>query len=314
LFQDFATNIRFLVALPLLILAERVIDPRLRHATRHFVTSNLVTTNLLPAYKDIILRTRALRDSPFATAALIFLAVAPSLGKKPSPINASLIEGIGLAGAWFTFVSMPLFRLLMLRWAWVLLVWTIFLRRVTRLPLYCVASHPDGAAGLGFLAHTQVFFGVVSFAASAVAAGGLANMIVHQGRSVASLKFLAIGFWVLVVILIAAPLMALSSKLLAVKSSGLFQHGMLGSAYSQGFEEKWLRGKLPDNESLLGSPDIQSLTDLSNAFANIRNMKIFLLDKRIFLWLATPPAIPLLIVAVAITPSDEIVRSVLSLF
>ena len=45
--HDFAAGIRFLIALPLLVIAEAVIDPRLNHAVRHFVKSGLVTAEQL---------------------------------------------------------------------------------------------------------------------------------------------------------------------------------------------------------------------------------------------------------------------------
>ena len=313
LLHDFATHLRFLVALPLLIIAERVIDPRLRHAARHFVESNLVTENLLPAYENIIFKIRELRDSPVATAVIILLAIAPSLGEKSAWITMSSVDRISLAGMWFAIVSMPLFRLLLLRWLWLMVVWAIFLRRVTRLPIYCVASHPDGAGGLGFLAHTQAFFGIISFASAVVVTGGLTNMLVHHGKSLSSLKFIAVGYWVLSVVLIAAPLLVVSPRLLAVKWNGLFQYGSLGSAYCQSFDEKWIQGNAPQTESFLGSADIQSLADLSTSFAKVREMKLFVLDKKTFWGLALPPAIPMVCLVLATTPLDKIARSIFGL-
>src|SRR4051812_40484436 len=47
---DFASAIRFLVGVPLLVIAEIVIDPRLNRAVKHFVASNLVPPSVLPPF------------------------------------------------------------------------------------------------------------------------------------------------------------------------------------------------------------------------------------------------------------------------
>ena len=41
------------------------------------------------------------------------------------------------------------------------------------------------------------------------------------------------------------------------------------------FDQKWLRGGAPADESLIGSGDIQSLADLANSFAVVREMRRF---------------------------------------
>ena len=49
--HDYIVNVRLLVTLPILIAAEIVIDPKLRHAAKHFVNSGLVLPAEIPAYE-----------------------------------------------------------------------------------------------------------------------------------------------------------------------------------------------------------------------------------------------------------------------
>src|SRR5262249_40172988 len=122
LLGDYSVNIRFLLALPLFIMAEATIDPHIREAVRHFVSSGLVTEGLIPAYENIIKRTIRLRDHWAAKVILVLLAYAPSFWSAgeivpignmstwhydPSPGSSQ----ISLAGLWFAFVSIPLYRL-----------------------------------------------------------------------------------------------------------------------------------------------------------------------------------------------------------
>jgi hypothetical protein len=41
-----------------------------------------------------------------------------------------------------------------------------------------------------------------------------------------------------------------------------------------GFEEKWIRGGVPDVGELLGTGDIQSLADLGNSYSIVGEMRI----------------------------------------
>src|SRR5277367_4441693 len=55
-FRDFAVNVRFLVALPILILAEPWIDRQWRILVLHFLRSGLVKEPALPAFEAAIRR------------------------------------------------------------------------------------------------------------------------------------------------------------------------------------------------------------------------------------------------------------------
>lgn len=317
---DFAVNIRFLVALPLLIVAEAVIDPRIRHAVQYFISSGLVTPEQLPAYASVVSGTKRLCDSKLAAAVLVVCALAPVFRLTDGAVIGGAVKSwqacpsgadTSMAGFWFQFISLPLYRLLLFRWAWLLIVWTIFLKRVANLPLSCVPTHPDGAAGLGFLAETQLFFAPVTLASSATVASGMANLIVYHNASLASLKHLIIGFCLFSVALACIPLLAVSARLFQVKLKGLLTYGALGSSYVQRFAVKWVNGRDPPDDSLLGSSDIQSLADLNNSFAVVRDMRIVLINKQILVGLALPALAPMLILLLVVTPVDKVIGGIL---
>ena len=69
---------------------------------------------------------------------------------------------LSYAGWWFVLISAPLFRLLLLRWLWRIVLWAIFISRVTHLHLRLVPTHPDLAAGLGFLTEAQKAFSSIA--------------------------------------------------------------------------------------------------------------------------------------------------------
>lgn len=320
---DYSTNIRFLVTLPLLILAERWVDPHVREAVLHFLDSRLVLPEQIPAYEDLLYRTIRLRDFWIPTVLIILIAYVPSFWESgelllretsswhylPNSPNPS----IGWAGLWFSFVSIPLYRLLLFRWAWLFIVWAVFLWKVTSLPLNCIPSHPDRAGGLGFLCHTALFFGIVTFSTQATLAGAMANMIAYEGRTISDLQFLIAGACILSIALTAAPLLMVSRKLFEVKQRGLFEYGTLGVTYADGFHRKWIHGEHSNDEALLGSADIQSLADLAGSYEIVENMKTGLIDHEVLLKLAVPALLPMLFLIATATPAEEILRALIHL-
>jgi hypothetical protein len=59
------------------------------------------------------------------------------------------------AGWWLVGFCVPLFQFLVLRWFWRLFLWFQFLARVRRLDVQLFPTHPDQAAGLGFVGESQ---------------------------------------------------------------------------------------------------------------------------------------------------------------
>jgi len=78
------------------------------------------------------------------------------------------------------------------------------------------------------------------------------------------------------------------------------------------FDEKWLRSKVND-EQLLGTGDLQSLADLGNSFAVVREMRSvpFAKDDVVRLLIATvAPIVPLLL---TIMPLDQLLAQVIKI-
>jgi hypothetical protein len=61
------------------------------------------------------------------------------------------ITDITSGGWWFVTVSSPVLHFIIYRWFFRYSIWTLLLWRIMRLQLQLFSTHPDGAAGLGFL-------------------------------------------------------------------------------------------------------------------------------------------------------------------
>jgi hypothetical protein len=85
--------------------------------------------------------------------------------------------GMTLSGWWYWYFCLPLFRFLLFRWLWRLGIWWDFLRRVAKLDLHLVPTHPDRAGGLGYLEVVHTNFFPLVFAFSAVLSASFAEGI-----------------------------------------------------------------------------------------------------------------------------------------
>jgi hypothetical protein len=221
--------------------------------------------------------------------------------------------GLSHAGWWFGLVSAPLFRFLLFRWLWRMLVWAWLLRQISRLNLVLMSTHPDKAAGLGFLSEGQLGFSSIAFAGSVVIAAQVCNAIAYEGATLDGLKYVILGYCAFIVILLLSPLLLMIPKLYHVRKQGLLEYGVLAADYTRMFESKWLHGRHPSGEALLGSPDIQSLADLNNSYGVVREMAIMPIDRRTLIGLVLATLLPMVPVLLLATPADELIKTVLRL-
>lgn len=321
---DFNTHARFLIAVPLYILAEAFIDPVLQEGARHFASTGIVPESERPRFDAAIRRVAMLHQSVLAEIFLLALAyVLISVGvwreQDPGrPISfwhTPSVEGPMTAAAWwYALVSIPIHHFLLFRWVWRLIVWGAFLRRVNRLDLRLTPTHPDGVGGLGFLSSCQLRFAIVIFAAACSIAGAAANRLLYRDIPISELQIPVAAFAIVAVPLFISPLLLFSRRLFQARRSGIFHYGALAADYTQQFDKKWVEHKRdPHQEPILGTQDIQSLADLQSSVQVVHQMKYVPVDKALvgaFVAAAILPMLPLVFIAF---PADEVIARILNL-
>jgi hypothetical protein len=271
LLSDFSMYGRLWLALPLLLLAEVVIDPAVRSTAQEFVEAGVIQQDQYPEFERVLASVQRLRDSWLPETALLALAFVPvfvfqhewAVGAVSSWHSGT--HALTRAGWWFAVVSAPMMRFIMYRWTFRYFIWALLLLRLSRLRLHLIPTHPDRTAGLGFLSLTQARFGILFCALGFAFAGRVLNSIVHEGAPLASFKILMAGFVALSLIAGLFPLLLIGPKLARVRRKGLRDYGRLGNQYTEAFDRKWVHTTEPGEEPLLGSADIQSLADLGTA-------------------------------------------------
>jgi len=211
------------------------------------------------------------------------------------------------AGYWYQFVSIPIFQFIALRWYFRLLIWGRLLWQVSRLDLNLVPSHPDSCCGLGFLG--GVVFAIAPFlmAHSVLLAGYLANRILYEATRLPDHSAEIVGVAVLLYLVALGPICVFAPRLTQRRLQGLYTYGPLASEYVIGFEKKWIEGRRPSGEPLVGTSDIQSLADLANSFAIVRHIRPFPFGGEAMVAVAAIIALPILPLALTMFSLQELV-------
>ena len=320
---DIETHIRFLIALPVLIAAELIVHRQIRPLVQQFTERRMITAEQLPKFHAAVKTATRVRNSAVLELALLVLvytaghwswrnAVALEQATWYATPDATILN-LTYAGYWLAFVSVPLFQFILLRWYLRLLTWFWLLWRTSRLELRLTPTHPDRAGGLGFLGDSVQAYSPILFAQGGLLAGVIASRIFYDGQALVSFKAEVALFVIVFVVFFLAPLTVFSGQLLLAKRKGLREYGQLASRYVQGFDEKWIHGGAPDTEGLLGSGDIQSLADLGNSVAVIREMRPVPFGMNAVIILVVATVAPLLPLTLTIFSAEEVLLRVIQI-
>ena len=321
--QDIEGQVRFLVALPVLIAAELIVHSRIRPVVRAFLARRIVLQQDMPGFLAAIDSATRLRNSvPVEIGLLVFVfTIGQWLWRSQIALDTStwyaIPQGNHLqltaAGYWYAFVSIPIFQFIMLRWYLRFFIWFRFLWQVSRLNLRLIATHPDRAGGLGFLGKSAYAFSPILFAQGALLAGVIASRVLYKGEALFSFKMQAAGFIGFFLVFVLGPLIMFTPKLAGAKRKGLAEYGLLANRYVDGFEQKWVVGNAAEGDELLGTGDIQSLADLGNSYAAVREMRAVPFGLDDMTRLAAATAAPLLPLGLTVFSPEELVMQILKI-
>jgi hypothetical protein len=320
--RDIESHVRFLVALPVLIFAELVVHDRIRPVMKRFVERGVVTQEDVPKFYAAINAALRARNSLWLELAMVVFVYTAGhwlwqhAGALAATTWYAAPDSTGMhltpAGYWYSFVSIPIFQFILIRWYVRLAIWFQLLWRVSRLKLHLLPTHPDRAGGLGFLGRSSYAFSPIVFAQGVLLAGLIASRIFFKGETLMSFKMTIVALVGFFTLMILGPLTMFTPQLSSVKRNGLNEYGTLSTAYVAEFDEKWVRGRTK-GEELLGSADIQSLADLGNSYAVVREMQLVPFGLSDVTRLAAAAAFPVLPLLLTIMPLEELVTRLLKM-
>jgi hypothetical protein len=290
--KDLSIHVRLLISLPLVFVAERLLDRNGRRAIARLFAEDFVPPGLEERARAIVGSAERWRDSPLIETVLLLVAIASGvaslLGILPA---AGIVHGIvdsraSVAHIWYALVCLPIVQFVFWR---SLFHWGLWVR---------VLGGFSRRGGIGFLKQPSISYGaVLLLAIGSTLCAGWGTKILLYGSGINDFKPLFLGFVLITTIIAFAPLLLFVPQLFAARGEGRRLYGGLVTDYARALQERWIGGRA--RKDLLGSPDFQSLADLGTSYSeNVQNMQLLLFGLRDVLSLfivSLLPAIPVLL-------------------
>jgi hypothetical protein len=320
LLVHFGVHVRFLLAVPALILGEAMAHRVSLRLIPYFLTSGVVPPAQRGAFVRVLGGVARLRDRTLPWVLIAVLVVAwtilqpvaggPEAGHEAKWASSGDGGGLGFGGWWLMYVSRPIFGALLAAWLWRLALLFVLLRRIARLDLSIVPTHPDGAGGLGFVKDMPKAFSLLAFATSAVVASRLAHDVIYHGVTLQSLKVVLGGFVALVVAACVAPLLALAGPLAAAKRRALLDYGALVGEHGRRVRQRWILGESPADDALLSAPEIGPVADTVSLYDAVRRMQVVPFGKSTLIGIAVPTLVPIIVLLSTQVPIKEVLKKI----
>jgi hypothetical protein len=319
LLAHFGIHARLLVAVPLLILAEGPANALTARLLPQLVRSGVVPPSEVPAYRDALAGVARLRDATLPW--LVIVGIVLAFASVPEALHRAheveWAEGPapgerpGFGGLWYLWVGRSIFLTLLLAWLWRLVLLTVLCRRIARLELAIVPTHPDRCGGLGFLDRLPTLFAPVVLAAGAVLASRWAHDAVYHGLAVQSVRAEMAAFIVACVLLFVLPLLAFAGPLKRAKKQALLDYGTLVGRHGRLVHERWIEGKPLADDAVLDAPELGPVADTAALFGSVKAMRTVPISKSTLLSIAVAAVLPMLAALAIQVPARDLLLKLL---
>jgi hypothetical protein len=320
LLRNYPVNSRMLIAVPVLLIGQTVMESCFRTIASQLRETNIVAPRDAGRFDAVIARLLRLRDSPVPELIIVLLAYGyvflmfkAKLAGGPSWATYYLgaAPHLSATGWYYVLVSQLMYQFLIGLSLWKWLLWSMFLFRLSRMNLQLVPTHPDHHGGLGFLSLSLTGFIPLAFATSIAAGAHWREAILRHRAHVSDFKLEAAALLILVIAIAVGPLLFFLPRLGQLRRKGLLQYGRLGQLQSMEFESKWIKLCAGHEQEFLFAPEISTLTDFASSYENIKKMQPFPVEKGGLLMLALAVMIPLLPALLAEIPFAVVIKNLL---
>lgn len=311
LLRHYGVHVRCLLVIPLLILAE----PMVQRAARA-VAARLAATAVMPearaAFDAAGRAVMRLRDATLPWVLLLGAAIAWSLVDDPRAHGDAMAWAVdadgtlGFGGWWFAYVVRPVFLALLMAWLWRIVLLSLWMGRVGRIDLSLVPTHPDRAGGVALVEKLPGAFALVSMALSAMLASRWAHEILHHGASIAAYRHAVIVFVVVWALLLLLPLLAIAPALARTRKKAILAYSSLVGRQGELVHQRWIEGRAVTAEPILDAPEIGPVADAAAMYEAVVKMRHAPVGTVSVIGIVLPLALPLVVVAALQVPLKDL--------
>jgi hypothetical protein len=320
LLKDYLVYSRVVIALPVLLIGQLLMEKRFRVVVEHVREAQLVSDEDQHRLDAVIATLTRLRDSALPETLIAILVFAEVVIAGPSRlVTGPAWAGSGGAGAahltaagwYYLLVCVLIYQFLVLLGFWKWFVWSYLLYRLSRMDLRLVATHPDLHGGLGFLGLAPVAFIPIAAAISIAVGAVWRYEILHTAASLASYLVSAIALVVLFFMFELGPLCFFIWKLSVLRQKAILEYGVLAQVQTTDFHSKWISHREDRWKELSEVPNVTMLADFDFVYSNIKRMQPLPVDRNTLIGLALAVLVPLLPAVLAEIPLRVLMKEII---
>lgn len=316
LFAHFGINIRCLLAIPLMILSEGAAINATISMAKQFLRNGIVTEAEQSHFMTLLHVAAQRRDASMPWILALCLTLTWVLADPATPdvhgLSWAFEAGeLGFGGWWFSYVARPIYFLLLAGWLWRIVLVLLFFNGISKLNLSLVPSHPDKAAGLGFLEYYPKAYGLLTFAVASVVAAGWGHDVVYHGQDVHELTKPLIALIIVWSFILLSPLLVFTPQLIAAKRQGKNDYGRVVGEHGRLVRQRWILNQAIEDEALLDPPGIGPIADANAMYNAVTEMRMIPVSKSVMVSLLAPLLIPMLVVISIQIPIKDLLMKLL---
>lgn len=312
---DLGPATRFLLAVFAFVFAEQATESGLQRKLRQFTEAPLIAPRSLGDAMGAL--AIALRQRDSAAAELVCLVLAILAGVlafitfRDAPASTWSAtggpEGLRLtaAGWWCVCISIPIFTFLLLRGIWRHIVWASLLRRLARLELRLVSTHPDGKGGLAFLGDYPNAYMLFVFGVSCGVAAAVSKHMTQTDISATTLTTIMASWLIIVIAFFAYPLSAFSRPLATLKEKSLRMLAARATIQQRAAERKAVGSNVISADPEEAQQAVEP-ADLTKQYDQTRKLSTMLVNRSALLPVAAAALIPFAVAGAARLPYKEV--------
>lgn len=252
-----------------------------------------------------------------ALICIIYILTVFIAGKSPDSLNNWLhdfgnIEKFSIAGAWFVYISIPVYQFLFIRWILYWFVWISMIVRISYLKWNLNSMHADRIAGLEFLNFIPFLYTVFSIALGINLATKIYMDIKYLDAALADFHVIIFLFIVLIPLFFYFPLIVFIPKMIAVRVDGTIRFGSLIQKHHSYFSEKWFDKSDEETKAILGSTDPSSMSDINTSYDATLGMRIIPVDFKLFIISIIIQLLPFIPLIVTVYSFRELIEMLLN--
>jgi len=313
---DFPVHVRFLLVLPMLLAAERIVDRRVKLIVNQYDTAGLLHPEDKPQFEHIQKITDRMVESAWAEAIILVLIIGNLIFRWVNHEvtvtswqfpDADAGQNASFAAWWLLTVSIPIFQFIILRWLWRWIIWFRLHLMISKINLNLSPTHPDKACGIGFLGEPPAPFSMVTLSFGIVISSVIASRMIFFDGKLEDYYVLIAVFVFLCIVINIAPFLIYFKPLRKTRIKGIFEYSALVQKHHLEFKDKWFLST-GDKELLIGNADISSMCDFTPVYESIERMTPFPFDLKTMLATVIGSLVPLLPLAALVMPIGDLLK------